>query len=175
MTSIAFSSAVSQASADEPTSSEEASEGQDRVRPEHLIDVPLGIILEPRDGQGRRTVFRPEQEYKCFAVEEWSAMGNLITDYRWLWYYAIRMETKVKLHEQEITNLQLQLHVFEEAHDSTQRGLESMTALLDKEHDARLRATSTRTLELWGWRIGTVIGLVAAGAFGAAWGVERGR
>lgn len=147
----------------------------DRVRPAHLIDVPPGVILEPRDENGRRVTFRPDQEYKCFPVDQWAQMGDLITDYRWLWYYAIRMETKLQLFEQQIGNLQLQIKVWEDTHAATRNGLVSITNLLDKEHDARLNVAARADLELWGWRIATVVALVATGAFGAAWGVERSR
>ena len=192
MTWIAFSSVGFQASADEPTEdaaevvhgADTASTGPqpnvddtdaDRVRPAHLIDVPPGVILEPRDENGRRVTFRPDQEYKCFPVDQWAQMGDLITDYRWLWYYAIRMETKLQLFEQQIGNLQLQIKVWEDTHAATRNGLVSITNLLDKEHDARLNVAARADLELWGWRIATVVALVATGAFGAAWGVERSR
>lgn len=131
------------------------------------------MVLRPKSDEGQRVVFRPDQEYKCFTVDEWGSMGHLITDYRWLWYYAIQLELKTELLNRDVGNLELQIVILRDSVDVTQRGLESMTALLDKEHDARLRASRKASVELWAWRIGTVLGLVAAGAFGAAWGVER--
>lgn len=146
-----------------------------RIRPEAMIEVPAGIILRPRTESGTRTVFRPSEEYKCFSSDEWASMGHLVTDYRWLWYYAIQMETKTALLGKEIGNLQLQLSVLKDSEESTRRALDTMTGLLDKEHAARLSIHSSEKFELWAWRIGTVVGLIAAGAFGAAWGVERSR
>jgi len=143
------------------------------VRPAALIDVPPGVVLTPRDENNRRTTFRPEQEYKCFPVDQWIQLGNLITDYRWFWYYSMRLESKIALLESQIGNLEIQLVIWKDTHESTQRALLSVSGLLDKEHDARLHTAARDNLELWGWRISTVLGLVAAGAFGAAWGVER--
>ena len=141
---------------------------EDRVRPSILVDVPTGMVLRPRDDEGRRVVFRPDQEYKCFTTSEWSDVGHLVTDYRWLWYYAIQMELKAELLGKDIAKLELHISILQDSVDVTQRGLDSMAALLDKEHAARLQTTRKAAVELWAWRIGTVLGLVAAGAFGAA-------
>lgn len=146
---------------------------EERVRPDELIDVPQGIVLRPRTEGGARTVFRPSEEYKCFTSPEYGSVGHLVTDYRWLWYYAIQMETKVALLQKEIGNLELQITVLKDSEKSTRLALDSMTGLLDKEHAARLSIQSSEKFELWAWRIGTVVGLIAAGAFGAAWGVEK--
>lgn len=154
---------------------DDAGAESDQIRPPEIIEVPAGMVLRPRGDDGSRTVFRPDQEFKCFTAPEWAQMGHLITDYRWLWYYAIRMETKAALLDKEIGNLQLQLTVLRDTEETTRRGLESMTSLLDKEHGARLQMQSKEKFELWAWRIGTVVGLAAAAAFGAAWGVERSR
>lgn len=162
---------ASQASADE---SDDAGP-VDSVRPAELIDVPAGVILRPRADDGTRTTFRPDQEYKCFAVSEWVQLGHLITDYRWLWYNAILMEKRSLLLEQQIGNLELQLGVLRDDAVATRRGFDSLTGLLEKEHARRLGTESTKRFEIWMWRIGTVVGLVAAGAFGAAYGVEKQR
>jgi hypothetical protein len=145
------------------------------VRPEELIEVPAGMILRPKAEDGARTTFRPDQEYKCFTAVEWSQMGHLVTDYRWLWHNAILMEKRSLLLEQQIGNLELQLGVLSDDVAATRRGLDSMTGLLEKEHARRIDSESARRFEVWLWRIGTVVGLVAAGAFGAAYGVERSR
>ena len=164
-----FCAAVSPASADD----NEPVEVTRETRPAEMIEIPAGMTLRPRDDAGKRVMFRPDQEYKCFTAPEWKTMGNLITDYRWLWYYAIRLETKVMLREMEIGNLELQIVLLNDSVDVTQRGLDAMTGLLDKEHGARTRTTRAARVELWAWRIGTVVGLVAAGAFGGAWGAEK--
>lgn len=117
-------------------------------------------------------MFRPDQEYKCFATEGWATMGHIITDYRWLFYYAIRMEHKAALLEQETGNLQLQLVIWRDNTKSAELALDKVTGLLDKEHAYRLDSEKSERFELWVWRVGTVVALVAAGAFGAAWGVE---
>ncbi len=145
------------------------------VRPAELIDVPQGMVLRRKDKKGRRIVFRPDQEYKCFTTPQWVTVGHMITDYRWLWYYAIRLETKVELRDQEIGNLELQLVIWGDNTTNAERGLDRMTALVEKEHDYRVKSLRLKRFEIWAWRIGTVVGLVAAGAFGAAWGVERAR
>jgi len=145
----------------------------ERVRPPELIDVPEGMVLRPRDDEGRRTLFKPDQEYKCFATPGWGQMGQLIVDYRWLFYYAIRMEAKVAALEQQIGNLELQLEIWNDNTDKTERALNSMTGLFNKEHDWRLKAEKNENIELWAWRAGTVVGLVLAGAFAGAWGAQR--
>ena len=145
------------------------------VRPAALIEIPAGLVLRPRGADGTRTSFRPDQEYKCFTADEWAQMGHLVTDYRWLWYYAIKLETRSALLEQEVGNLELQVGVMRDDVLAVRKGLDSMTGLLDKEHERSLRLESERKFELWAWRVGTVVGLVAAGAFAAAFGVERSR
>jgi len=147
--------------------------GDRKVRPEALIDVPIGMILMPKDENGRQINYRPEEEFKCFAVSEWNQMAHLITDYRWLWLYAIQMETKAALLDKEIGNLQLQLGLVRDELDTTRSGLKSMTGLLKTEQSFRLSEETRQRVEIWLWRVGTVVGLVAAGAFAAAWGVER--
>jgi len=142
-------------------------------KPITIVEVPSGMVLREKDDQGRRVAFRPEQEYKCFTVGEWAQMGHIITDYRWLWYYTVQLEFKVGLYRQNIEKLELQMAIMGDSIDVTQRGLDSMTGLLNKEHEARLRTNRNATVELWAWRVGTVLGLVAAGTLGAAWGVER--
>ncbi len=169
MTLIVFCAVPYQALAVDETEEEQ------RVRPKELVEVPEGMILRPREEQGPRTVFRPKQEYKCFTAEEWGTVGHLITDYRWLWHYSGRMEMKIALFQKEIGNLELQLTIQKDNEAIVRRGFESMTGLLDKEHQARLRINKNKRLELWAWRVGTIVGLVATGVFGAAWGVERTR
>jgi hypothetical protein len=164
--------AESRASAD---GTPEATVEPERIRPDALLDVPVGVVLRPLDDEGRRATFRPDQEYKCFTAPEWAQMGHLVTDYRWLWYYAIKLETRAALLEEEVGNYELQLGVLRDDVETTRRGFDSMTGLLEKEHDYRLGMESMQRFEVWAWRIGTVIGLVAAGAFGAAYGVERSR
>jgi len=164
-----FFAAVSPVSADD----NEPVEVTRETRPVEMIEIPAGMTLRPRDDAGKRVVFRPDQEYKCFTAPEWKTMGGLITDYRWLWYYAIQMELKAELLARDIGNLELQIVILNDNVDVTQRGLDSITGLLDKEHNYRVQTSRMARVELWAWRIGTVLGLVAAGAFGAAWGVEK--
>lgn len=145
------------------------------VRPAALIDIPAGVVLRPKADDGTRTTFRPDQEYKCFTATEWMQMGHLVTDYRWLWYNAILMEKRSLLLDQQVMNLELQLGVLRDDVAATRRGLDSMTGLLEKEHERRLDGETAQRIEIWLWKIGTVVGLVAAGAFGAAYGVEKSR
>lgn len=153
----------------------QADDEEARVRPASLRTVPDGLVLRVRDDSGVRTVFRPSEEYKCFSVAEWGQMAHLVTDYRWLWHYAIQMETKAALLQGQVDNLEIQMTVLRDSLDVTRNGLDTMTGLLNKEHERRLNSEASRTFEVWAWRVGTVVGLVAAGAFGAAWGVERSR
>lgn len=144
-----------------------------RVLPEEMIEIPQGMVLRPRDEDNRRTMFRPDQEYKCFPGPEWGQMGNLIVDYRWLWYYGTRMKAKVERLELQIANLQEQVATWKHNTESAERGLANMTGLLNKEHGYRLKLVKRERLELVMWRVGTIVALVAAGAFGAAWRVEK--
>lgn len=148
-------------------------EVQGRVIPEEMLEVPPGMILRPRDEDNRRTVFRPEQEYKCFPAPEWGQMGNLITDYRWLWYYGMLMKSKVERLELQIANLQEQVATWKHNTENAERGLADMTGLLNKEHGYRLKLVKRERLELVMWRVGTIGALIATAAFAAAWGVER--
>ncbi|MEN6368292.1 MAG: hypothetical protein ABFD77_01165 [Thermotogota bacterium] len=179
MTLTAFFAAAFPASADDGTGEGaevvQADEDLAGVRPAALIEIPAGMVLRPRADDGTRTSFRPDQEYKCFTSDEWAQMGHLVTDYRWLWYYAIKLEMRSSLFEAQVGNLELQLQVLRDDADTTRRGLESMSALLQKEHERRLNTETVQRFELWAWRVATVVGLVAAGAFGAAYGVERSR
>jgi len=131
------------------------------------------MVLRPRDENNQRTVFRPREEYKCFVAPEWGQMGHLITDYRWLWYYAIRMEMKVAKLEQQVGNLELQLTIWQDNTANAERALANMTGLLNKEHAWRTNLERREKLELWLWRGGTVVGIALAAAFGVAYGVAK--
>lgn len=132
-----------------------------------LIDVPDGRILK-----AKKTV-RPKLELKCFDAEEWGEMAHLITDYRWLWHHTESLKLKISLLERQALALQEQAEEWRESERETRRSLRGMASLLDAEQEQRINEGKKRNLELWGWKVVTIVAVVAASAFGAAWGVER--
>lgn len=140
--------------------------------PETLVDVPAGFVLRPIGDDGKRTLFRPEEDYKCFDVHGWGTMAHLITDYRWLWYHTINLKAKVANNEQQVANLELQLQIWKDNTKNAERALNGMTWILDKESGARIESESKSKRELRLWRLGTVVGVVIAGVFAGAFIVE---
>lgn len=122
-----------------------------------------------------QTVFKPREEYKLFTVPEWSQMAHLITDYRWFYWYTERLEAKLKLMEMSIQNLESQNEYLQEALRRRETSIEMMSGLLDSEQKARQEDASSRRLELWLWRSGAILGVVAAGVFGGMYAAGRAR
>lgn len=101
-------------------------------------------------------------------MSEWAEMAHIIIDYKWYWYYSAQMEAKVKLLELSVSNLETQNKYLREQLDATERGLKDMSGLLDTEQAARAREARFLRLELWLWRSGTIIGILAAAICGGA-------
>ncbi len=141
MLSIVFSTRVSTA---------------DDVRPEALISVPAGVVVE-KDGldmtlRAMRSAVRGGAEFQCFASPEWKIMAGLITDYRWFWEYSLRLEHVVELKNQEVKLLRKQGVIWQKALTVADEGRAFASRMVEEERKYRLKLdlkNRLRTRFLW--------------------------
>ena len=95
-------------------------------------------------------------------------MAHILTDYQYYWYYSAQLLARQKLMELSIQNLETQNKYLRDQLDATDKGLKDMSSLLDTEQDDRARQSSALRRQLFFWRAGTVVGILAAAFCGGA-------
>ncbi len=149
-----------------------ADAGVSDPKPFQIFDVPEGLILRPQNAEGEQFVFFPKEAYKCFTVSEYQVVANIVLDYRWFWGYALDLEAEIKLKAGEIKNLELQIGTWSHSLDVVQRGYDGMTSLFGAQQKQTLKMARSASLEIWAWRVGTIVAVVVAAGFGGAYIVE---
>ncbi len=117
--------------------------------PEREIDEPEGFVLYSKDEKGRQINFKPQEDYQCFPARDWVKMGHLVTDYHWLFGYAIRMQVIVANFEAQIGKLGLQVQHWK---DTTGRVDESRlfaVGMLKEERKLKLRSEFSNKMTMW--------------------------
>lgn len=135
--------------------------------PDRRYEIPDGYTLEPG------TVLRVSEEIKCFNVDEYRTLANVIIDYRWLYdaltsaQIAINAEReKNKLLNQEIKILNSDIMALKKANTN-------LGWLLDKQLDASKSQLRGDKLKLYAVAAIAILELVAIGALGTAYGIEK--
>lgn len=130
-------------------------------------------MLRPKDERGRRTVFRPEEEYKCFSTSEYVIIGIIINDGRWLYDMKLKLELKLELKNNEVANLEQQIESLNYSLGVVKTGFKEVGGLFDMEQKRTLNLSKKMQAEIWAWRGATIVLGLATAALGALYGVER--
>lgn len=124
-------------------------------------DLPSGTTLKP-GGEP----FEIDREYKCYTVGEYSEVGRMVTDYRWLWLHASHQDLQFELKLEELNHLKTQVNIWKETAARADSATGHLNTLFEAEAEARKQVQRKSRWELWGWRVAAVIFAGSTIAFG---------
>ena len=126
--------------------------------------IPRGTNLDKVDETGTNTVFFPDQEYKCFTVDEWKEVAHVINDYRWLRSYALNLELSIDKYKMQITLYQEQVDLWKDTVDRIEKNRTLAFDLVKQEQKNRLKLEFKNNLTMW---LAIGVAAVEAGVIGA--------
>jgi hypothetical protein len=132
--------------------------------PEREIDEPDGFVLYSKDEKGRQINFKPQEDYQCFPAGDWVKMGHLITDYHWLFGYAMRMQLVVANMESQIGNLTLEVQRWKDMTNRVDESRLFAVGMFKEERTLKLRSDFSNKVTMW---LAVGVAVLEAGVIGA--------
>jgi hypothetical protein len=114
-------------------------------RPELRVKMPKGLELLPKDERGRKVIFRPNQQYRCYTIGEYAQVADFIVDYRWFFSYSQKLELKLQKKQVEIGRLEEINAEHKDRIEELEHDVRFNAALFDQEHALRLSEGVMRT------------------------------
>lgn len=143
-------------------------DAQESKLPTEKIQLPSGITLRPKP-DGKPEVFFVEQAYKCYTVPEYAQVVDLVNQYYWFWTYSEGLEHKLDLRLKEIDGLNASVSAWKHTAERAEGSMNILSSLLDAERDSSEQILRSKKIELWGWRVASVLlvgSVVAMGTVG---------
>lgn len=135
--------------------------------PDRRYDVPDGLILEPPN------TIKVTEEMKCYSVEDYKTVAHIIIDYRWLYDALIQAQIALNAERQKNEILHQEIKLLNEDILVLRTANDKLSWLLDKQLDAANKEITGDRLKLYVVAAVAILELVAIGALGTAYGIQR--
>lgn len=113
---------------------------EERVRPKELLDKPDGIVIT--EDNVSDLDFAVHGGYKCFTPEQYKEVANIIIDYRWFWYYAIKRDAIIGNYELQIGKYKTELALWQQMSQRQENSLNFTQTLVTEQN--KMRANQSR-------------------------------
>ncbi len=131
--------------------------------PARELEEPEGFTLYSKDDKGRQVVFKPQEDYQCFAVRDWTKMGHLITDYHWLYSYAISMRLMIANMTAQIGRHELQTQLWKDMAAQAEESRLFTYNMYKEERSLKIRTEFINKATMW---LAVGVALLEAGVIG---------
>lgn len=92
--------------------------------------------------------FETNGGYKCFSPDEYKTIANIIVDYRWFWFYAMKRDIIIGKLELQIEKYEKQVGLWQTMSNNQQNSLNFTQTLVSEQNKIRLNQNRSQKIIL---------------------------